>query len=284
MDFLKRNIDILLILALGFVLRFSVSMIHSYSNDELSAVTRLRFDNFSDLVEFGVKTGDMHPAGVQFFMKFWSYIAGTSEVGMRFPFVIFGTLSILVVFLIGKQWFNRKVGLYASGLLAVLYFPIMNSEFARPYSPGLLICLLVGFFIHKVLFDFDKKWRNAVILGLLFAAAMYTHYFAFLFVGFIGVSGLIFINKSNWKQLFLAGLIGLSLFLPHYQITEFHLNVGGLQWLPPPNSTWLLAFLSHAFNASWIVISLLIVMVALGVYFGRNEIPFQKRNIVLLII
>ena len=281
---MKRNIDILLILALGFVLRFSVSMIHSYSNDELSAVTRLRFDNFSDLVEFGVKTGDMHPAGVQFFMKFWSYIAGTSEVGMRFPFVIFGTLSILVVFLIGKQWFNRKVGLYASGLLAVLYFPIMNSEFARPYSPGLLICLLVGFFIHKVLFDFDKKWRNAVILGLLFAAAMYTHYFAFLFVGFIGVSGLIFINKSNWKQLFLAGLIGLSLFLPHYQITEFHLNVGGLQWLPPPNSTWLLAFLSHAFNASWIVISLLIVMVALGVYFGRNEIPFQKRNIVLLII
>lgn len=284
MDSIKRNIDIILILIVGLVLRLSVSMIHSYSNDELSAVTRLRFDNFDELIEQGVKTGDMHPAGVQLFMKAWSFIGGTQEFGMRLPFVVFGVISIYLLFLIGKQWFNRGTGLYAAGLLSVLYFPIMNSEFARPYSPGLMITLLVGYYLHKVLFDEEKKWRNAVVLGIFFAAGMYTHYFAFLFVGFMGVTGLLFLKSENWKQLLMAGLIGILLFLPHYNVTYFHLNVGGLQWLPPPEWSWLFEFLFHAFNSSWIVITVLFIAIISALSFGSTNNDLNKRNVALIIL
>lgn len=284
MSWWKRNIDIILILLVGFTLRFTISFTHSYSNDELSAVSRLRYTNFSDLLEFGVQKDDMHPAGVQVFMKGWSMIAGKSELAMRFPFVLFGTAAIFVLFLIGKEWFNRKVGLLAAGLLAVLYFPIMNSEFARPYSPGLLISLLVGLYFYKVLFREDRKWRDSILLGVLFAAGMYTHYFAFLFVAFIGFTGLFFLNKANFKYYAVAGGLGILLFLPHYSITAYHLSVGGLQWLAPPESDWLLQFLYHAFNDSWIIVICLAVGLGIGYFLKTDRLHFSKRNIALPIM
>lgn len=283
MSTLKRNIDIVLILVVGFVLRFVSSFIHSYSNDELSAITRLRFTNFTDLIHQGVQTGDMHPAGVQLFMKGWSLIGGTSEVFMRFPFVLFGTASIWVLFLIGKNWFNRKTGLFAAGILAVLYFPILNSEFARPYSPGLLLCLLTGLFLHKVLFQEHHKFKNACFLSIFFALAMYTHYFAFLLVGFMGLSGLLFVNRTNWKPLFLSGMLGLIMFLPHISITTYHMSVGGLQWLAPPTYDWLFLFIFHAFNSS-LVITITIILFVLAGLFSNTKETINRQNLALILI
>lgn len=285
MDRFKRNIDIILILAIGFLLRFTVSITHSYSNDELSAVSRLRYTNFSDLIEFGVQKDDMHPAGVQVFMKAWSMGFGKSEWAMRFPFVLFGTAAIFVLFLIGKQWFNRKVGLIAAGMLAVLYFPIMNSEFARPYSPGLLISLLVGYYFYKVLFEENKQLKNAIVLGVLFALGMYTHYFAFLFVAFIGGTGLLFLNKTNWKYYLLSGGLGIVLFLPHIGVTSYHLSVGGLQWLGPPDIDWLPQFLFYAFNSSWTVVAVTLFMLVLSLRKGmKREEDELNRNAWLPVI
>lgn len=278
MGWIRRHIAIILILCVGFVLRFSISIIHSYSNDELSAVSRLRYSNFDDLIDLGVKTGDMHPAGVQIFMKGWSLLAGKSEMAMRFPFVLFGTLSLFMIYVIGKQWFNEKVGLCAAALIAILYFPIMNSEFARPYSPGLLISLLVGYFLYKVLFGDKAQWRNAILLGFLVAAAMYTHYFAFLFVGFMGATGLLYLTKENWKYLVTAGAIGMFLFLPHLNVTLYHLSVGGLQWLPEPGAFWLFEFLFQAFNSSWILLGFLFFLISFGLLKVKKWEPVSKRN------
>src|SRR5688572_14949900 len=99
MQTLKRNIDLILILLIGFALRFSVSITHSYTNDELSAINRLRYDSFSELIDKGVKSGDMHPAGVQVFEKIWASLFGTSELALRLPFVLCGVASIAVIFL-----------------------------------------------------------------------------------------------------------------------------------------------------------------------------------------
>lgn len=277
----KRNIDIILIVLVGFILRFSISTIHSYSNDELSAVSRLRFENFSDLIEFGVMKGDMHPAGVQVFMKLWSSIGGTSESWMRLPFVLFGTASIFFLFLIGKNWFNRKVGLIAASLLAVLYFPIMHAEFARPYSPGLLLTLLVGLYVGKVLFEDKERNKNTLILGVLFALAMYTHYFAFLTVGLMGVSGVFFLSKENWKNYVASGLIGIVLFLPHLNVTLYHLAVESTDWISAPPNDWLFQFLFFAFNSSWFVVFLLLILVGVAV-FKKSTNQFKTKKVVLL--
>ncbi|MEX1001183.1 MAG: glycosyltransferase family 39 protein [Crocinitomicaceae bacterium] len=273
---MKRNLDIIIIILIGFGLRFTISVTHSYSNDELSAIKRLEYTNFSDLIEHGVKTGDMHPAGVQVFMKAWSAIGGLNEGWMRFPFVLCGVLSIWVIFLIGNRWLNRSVGLIAAMFLSLLYFPIMNSEFARPYSPALLFSLLSAYFYLKLLFSNERTYRDAVFLGLSVVAAMYCHYFALLFVGWLCLSGLIFLKRSHLTYFLTAAVIVILLYAPHIPITQYHLGVGGLQWLGPPNNLWLLDFLFYAFNASVLLLSVILAFLLLSIVM-RDETIEQKN-------
>ncbi|MFT4600902.1 MAG: hypothetical protein ACI857_001079 [Arenicella sp.] len=270
MSLIKRHIEITVILIVGFILRFSISLIHSYSNDELSAINRLQYSNFSDLIDQGVMTGDMHPAGVQVFMKAWSLMFGMNEGPMRFPFVIFGVLSIFLIYKIGLKWVNKSTGIYAALFLSLLYFPIMNSEFARPYSPGLFFSLLAGWYYLKILFGEKKSYLDAILLGVAFAGAMYSHYFAFMFIAWMGVSGLVFANKKNLKFIIIAGVTGIVLFAPHIPVTQFHLDVGGLQWLAPPEGDWLFQFLFHAFNESFLLIVLLISAFVMSLIFKKS--------------
>ena len=238
---------------IGFILRFSISLTHSFSSDELSAINRLNYDSLEDMIEFGVKKGDFHPAGVQLFEKFWTSLFETTETFLRFPFVIFGVLSILIIYLIGKSYFTKQAGVIAATLLTVTYFPVLYSELARPYSPGLFFVLLAGWFYLKFFFhDFTKtKYINIVGLGVSLALAMYTHYFAFMLVGFMGVTGLLFIKKQNIVSYLIAGILAFILFFPHSGITSHHLGIeGGLGWLGRPHKLWLFDFLFYVFNDS----------------------------------
>lgn len=281
MDNLRRNIDILLILVIGFALRFSISITHSYTNDELSAISRLRYQSFSDLVESGVKTGDMHPAGVQVFEKLWSSLFGTSEIALRFPFVLFGTFSVWIIFLIGKKWFNRQTGIFAASLLSILYFPVEQSELARPYAPGLLISLLTAWYFYKVLIEKTHSYRDAVLLGICFAAGAYTHYFLLLFLLFVGFTALFLVRKETLKYFLLSTLTGVILFLPHLSVTLYHLSVGGLGWLGPPEITFLPDFIFFVFNESWAVTLSLLFLVTLALFNRNHSFEFKTQNYVL---
>ena len=284
MNVIKRNADILLILLIGFSLRMIGVVLHSYSNDELSAVSRLRYDNFSDLIEFGVQKGDMHPAGVQIFMKGWSALFGSSEIAMRLPFVLLATASILLLFLIGKTWFNRRVGLIAAGLLAVLYFPLINTEFARPYSPGLFFVLFTSYHFFRLLLEGKTNVKTIALLAIGFSGAMYSHYFAFFFVLFMGFTGLFLLKKNTWKAYLLSAGIGALLFVPHIPVTIYHLSRGGLQWLAPPDPDWLAQFLFHAFNESWVVISTLFILVIFGWRkLQKSMLPYKKPVLLVLL-
>lgn len=277
MNVLKRNIDILLVLLVGFALRFTISFTHSYSNDELSAINRLDFESIDQMIETGVKTGDMHPAGVQMFMKAWSHIGGVNELGMRFPFVLFGCFSVWITFLIGRTYVNRQAGLIAALFLALLYFPIMNSEFARPYSPGLMFSLIAAWYYLRILFKTDRSYKDALLMGLAMAAGMYTHYFAFMFIGWMGVSGLVFVKRTSFKYVLIAGAFACLLFVPHISITQYHLSVGGLQWLAPPTADWLFQFLFHAFNESWLVVGVVTMLSVLTFIFSDRFVCVVPR-------
>ena len=111
-------------------------------------------------------------------------------------------------------------------------------------------------------------------LGFSFAAAMYTHYFAFLFVGFMGVMGLILVKRHTILPYLISGILAVLLFLPHLEVTLYHTSLeGGLLWLPPPTSGWLFDFLFFAFNSSWFIIPVITLLVIAGIY---NSIILSK--------
>ena len=74
----KYQLLLIIILLIALALRFYNYADWSLSNDELSALNRLRYNNINDLIQFGVKT-DYHPLGVQLFLYYWVNIFGDSE-------------------------------------------------------------------------------------------------------------------------------------------------------------------------------------------------------------
>lgn len=280
-----KNLVLLIILVVGYILRFSASILHSYSSDELSAIIRLNFSSFGDLIELGVKTGDMHPAGVQVFMKLWSLLFGTSELAMRLPFVILGTLSIYLIFLIGKRY-SERTGLFSAAIWSTLLFPVIQSELARPYSPGLFFILLSTVLIFNLIFDNltkSQKWSTALWLGLSISATMYTHYFAFLLIVFMSITSLIWIKKDRLLPYLSSGVIAILLFLPHLKITIYQTSIdGGLQWLAPPGKFWLFEFVFHAFNASWILILSFSLAIITSFFFRKKYIKSQLSIILIV--
>ena len=243
---------LLLILCTASALRFYRLGDFSLSNDELSALVRTEYSSFSELLDKGIRV-DAHPAGVQVFLYYWTGVAGTSEFALRFPFALAGVVSVYVLFLLGRRWFGTTCGLVAAGALAVTQLPLLYSQLARPYAPGLLFTLLAAYWWTRLLFPKDRDrlsplW-TAVAFGLSLAACAYTHYFSMLSAGLIAFGGLPFLGKKSWRPYLGGCLLSVALFLPHLGIFFRQLSYGGVgEWLGKPRPGYFRKFLDFSFN------------------------------------
>ncbi len=286
---LTEKIILLIILAFAAILRFYNYSSFSLSNDELSALARLRFDSFSEMVNKGVMI-DFHPAGVQIFLFYWTKIFGISEFALRFPFVVLGIGSVYMIYLVGKKWFNSYVGLFAATTLCVLEFPLLYSQLARPYSPGLFFTLLAAYFWSEIFANRIKN-KNALdeervnvkyYIGFILSvsACMYTHYFALLQAGLMCIAGFFFLSKKTYKAYFISGAIILALYIPHLKIFQHQMSIGGIGgeqgWLGKPEGDFLWKYIKYAFNDSSLLLLFfdLIFLVSLMVFrkvSGKNK-------------
>lgn len=251
------------IILVGAIMRFYGLEDLSLSNDELSSIARTHEPRFSALMENSVKRGDFHPAGVQTFIYFWKNTFGIDPFWLRFPFVICGILSVLLTFVVTRRWIGIYAALTAAALLATLEYPVLYSRLARPYSPGLLFSLLTLYFWSKILIPKNGELisrKHYLWLALSMSASMYTHHYGALFVGLLGLGGLFFVDKSNWKGYTLAGAATLLLYLPHIGITSYQMGIGGVGgddgWLPPPEEGWFGEYLDYALNGNLMIAAL----------------------------
>ncbi len=271
-----------LIVAVGALLRFYNYPELPYSFDEFSALFRTRFDNFSDLIYYGVKTTDTHPAGIQVFMYYWVQVFSESEIWVKFPFTVFGILSIILVYKVGKKWFNPTVGLFSALFLSVLQYPITYSQFARPYISGLFFSLLMVLFWTNIVFDPAKK-RNLNIIGFVFSASAcaYNHHFSLLLLGLVGISGLFFLNKINWKSYIFSCLAIFILYTPHLSIFFEQFSNGGVEdWLKKPGPGFIIEYFQYILHFNHVLIGLSIILIFLQtLLFTRNLKDANKFRI-----
>lgn len=246
------------IIAVASLMRFWNYAGFSFSNDELSAIYRLRFHAFSDLVDKGFFV-DGHPGGVQVFLWIWIKFFGISEASLRFPFVLAGVLSVLFAYLIARRWFGKASGLLTVAAMAFLEFPLLYSQIARPYASGAFLVLLMVYAWTLLLCSPPEHRRRkigyAAMYALATAACMYDHYFSFLMALMVGVTGLFFMRRKDVLYYLGAGTVALILFFPHVYITLNHLSIGGVgSWLGKPDALWLFRHIFFIFNDSWIVL------------------------------
>ena len=102
------------------------------------------------------------------FLHFWIKLFGTSEFSIRLPSALFGTISIWLIYLTGKNIFNKKAALTGALILSLNKYHIFYSQEARVYELTALLTLLsMYFFIRKNLLK--KNWGA---LGYLFFSSL----------------------------------------------------------------------------------------------------------------
>jgi hypothetical protein len=102
---------------------------------------------------------------------------GASLFLARFPIVIFGVLSIIAIYFLGKK-INKKVGLIASYLLAFSPWAIGMSRYLREYQPYFLFVLIfLLFFIDFKDFDSIRKNNKKRFFIRLFIFALPAIYY-----------------------------------------------------------------------------------------------------------
>ncbi len=239
-----------------------------FMHDEFSALNRTNFDSFQQLIRDGI-IADAHPAGVQLFLYYMVKIVGWNEFWLKLPFALLGIASVFLVFKIGQQWFNTKVGLFSAAIVTVSELFIFYSQLIRPYSPGLFFVLLFVFFWNKILF-IEKKPSVLTCIGFALAAFLSSqmHNFSLAQAGLIWFSGLFFLSKDNKPQIkaYICSSLGaLLLFLPTSYIFYYQLFVrGGIGgWLDMPESTFLIDFFKYTLNYSWLFIFAFIIFAIL---------------------
>ena len=260
----------LVIVVSGLILRL-LHLDFSYSNDELSALSRVRFNSFSDLVSKGFFV-DGHPGGIQVFLFYWVKLVGMNEWAVRLPFALAGAMGIWITIRLFTRWFGQAAGLFSGAFVAFLAFPLLYSQIARPYGIGMTFCMIMAWYWTKLLFDEKPGIHHAFAYALSAAACMYTHYFSFLLALIMGISGLFLLNKDRVYHYTGAGALAALLFIPHIPITLNHLSIGGVGlWLAKPVWSWPLLHIASVFNNSVIIAGLVVLIIIIQVRYLKPE-------------
>lgn len=283
---LTNNLILLLIIIVSISLRFTNYFDIPFTHDEFSAFFRLKFDNFSDLIEKGVKI-DGHPAGVQVFLYYWTKIFGLDEWIIKLPFTILGVLSIFVIFKVATKWFNETIGLISSAFIATLQFPIIYSQIARPYISGMFFSLVMVYYWTNIIkTPTNRFYTNLTLYILSSAICAYNHHFSLLFAALVGLSGLFFIQRNYLVKYIASGIVIFLLYIPHLEIFFYQLSVGGIggpdEWLGKPKNSFILNFLHYIFNYSTLSIFTTIVIIIYGLYKTNISYANYKKYLLFL--
>jgi hypothetical protein len=269
---------VILVVAVAAGLRFYDLFALPLTNDETSALMRLNAKSVSELLGT-VVWNDGHPMLVQVFLWYWTKWFGTAVWVVKLPFLLCGLGSVILMIRIGIRLGAAWAGLLAAAMLATLQFPLMYSEIARPYAPGLLLSLW-AFYVWLRWLEVCKTevaginlWAKPLILlsiaGYLGAS---NHYFNGLILALLFISGLMILPRNRWIRYLWPWLLGAALYMHQIGIFMHHLQVGSPGWLQVPTWKSLFKHFMYCFGYSlWPIHAWL-----LGVLLGEL---IQKRKI-----
>jgi len=271
---------VILVVAVAAGLRFYDLFALPLTNDETSALMRLNAKSVSELLGT-VVWKDGHPMLVQVFLWYWTKWFGTAVWVVKLPFLLCGLGSVILMVRIGIRLGAAWAGLLAAAMLATLQFPLMYSEIARPYAPGLLLSLW-AFYVWLRWLDVCKTevaainlWAKPLILlsiaGYLGAS---NHYFNGLILALLFVSGLVILPRNRWIRYLWPWLLGAALYMHQIGIFMHHLQVGSPGWLQAPTLKSLFKHFMYCFGYSLWPIHLWLIGVLLGELMRKRKIKW----------
>ena len=262
-----NKVTLILILIFGGLLRFWQLGANSLWKDELFSMIEAQKPIFEI---FTSKTWFFGYNPIHYFFPHLALYFGKSEALVRTPAVIFGLLTIFVIYKLGKVIFNQKVGLLSAFLLSISPLHLEYSREVRYYSYLIFFSSLTVLFVYKIISEKKKNiWVILFALASLFNIATQPNALLVL-----GTEMMFLLAWFWWKKNFLGltkkigrwraqetgvitGIILISIFLGSVLVKSFGELFAMVKFAPamPP-----FAFLTY------ILINLSVVKGALIVY------------------
>lgn len=289
--FFKNNLipySLFFIVILGAILRFKGLTFNNHWLDELYSA------DFSDPSRslnsmLKITLEDVHPPVYQTLLWLWYKVFGFTEYAGRSLSAIIGILGIITIYLLGKELFNKQVGLYAALLISTNIFLIHYSQETRSYALFFLLTMLSYMYLHRVINNTNKT--NILLYWIATIVLFYTHYFSFFIVATQLVVIVVYIIKfsENKKQLFTLSLWTAVLFLvsilPLVPYILAHIQGEGLSFITKPSPLYFIGYILRYFSRIEIFLFILLGgVISLKYLFTGNLSGKEKFSLILLLI
>lgn len=289
-EYIKANIIILgliVTLIVAIILRFKGLTFQSHWNDELWSVYASMPDrNFWSMYDMTVE--DVHPPLYQSLLWAWYHAFGFNEYVGRSLSAIIGSLGVFSVYLLGKTFFNKEVGLYAAIIASMNEFLIFYSQEVRSYSLLFLLSTVSYIYLFRVLNDYNKK--NFILYLFFSVTLMYIHYFGlFLLATQVFVFIYYFVkDKENRKLLAILAIItSVVLIVSLLPLMEYILSHEGKKafWIKSPTEWFALDYIKSYVKSQYLEgVFLLMITFSLIYLFRKIEHKTYKTAIIVLLI
>ena len=120
---------------------------------------------------------DASPALYPLLLHLWLQL-GHADAWVRALSAVFGIAAVFFAYLIGRRVFGERAGLAAALVAAIAPAHVHYAQYVRSYSLFTLLAA-VQLLLFIGWFERPTRWR-LVALGVVTAAALYTHYLALL--------------------------------------------------------------------------------------------------------
>lgn len=199
---------LLLITLLGLGLRLFRLDGQSLWYDEGFSVYLARMD----LADITARTAaDIQPPLYYYLLHGWIQLFGDVEWAVRSLSVLFGVLSVPLMYAVAWQLFrSRLAGLLAALFIAMSPLHVWYGQETRMYTLLTFLCLLSSYFLLLVV-DTRRKWTIPILWAAYTVtniAALYTHYFAVTIFAFQAIYVLLvwLTQRGHPLHLILGGL------------------------------------------------------------------------------
>lgn len=236
LDFIKKRQEIiipLLLFILSIFLRtFRLPEFIAYHQDQVRDLTYIaKVFQEHEVILLGPKAsvGNFYLAPLWYYLMSVAYFFSKSPLAPALMVAVLNSLATIFIYFFVRDFFSKKLAIYASLLYAVSPFSIEYSRFAWNPNPIPLFAIISIYCLFMYLF---KQKKNFIYLSVAAANLVFQlHYQGFLLVAAVFIFPIL---RKDWKRLFGSFVIFILMLSPFF-IFEVINNF--------PNSKEILTFL-----------------------------------------
>lgn len=228
----RINTILFLIIIAGFTLRLIPAFSRSVWDDEASTI-QISQTAVKNIINNSWAT---HPPGYYILMHYFLKISN-NQVYLRFPSVVFGTLIIITIYLLGKELISQEFALILSSVVSMSPFFINFSWQMLMYALSqLLVSLSLLFFLY---FLKTTNKKSAVFFLIPLCLGIWVNYgFLWFILAYLILVFVIYLDANNQKLKIYAITIGIGTLLNltliiKYLLPRLNSAFSLIGWLPP---------------------------------------------------